>query len=175
MPTFFGMPVETSSSRLAGSETRNVLEGELFEEIKGCTFRNVGGFCDKFFDSKRWRKEQKKMLEGMMTDHDGMKWVDFPSTADEKPVWDWLRSLDERFLADAPHKLHTTRTANQFQERKGQMDLFFQTPAAKASNTFEYKTGNILHRDISLNNIIIRSPRRRMASKACSLTLTLRR
>ncbi|PHH89833.1 hypothetical protein CDD83_5159 [Cordyceps sp. RAO-2017] len=74
-----------------------------------------------------------------MTAHNGKKWAEFPSTPDEQPVWDWLRSLEERFLADAPHKLHTTRTANQFKERKGQMDLFFQTPAVKANSTFEYK------------------------------------
>ncbi|KJZ71431.1 hypothetical protein HIM_09155 [Hirsutella minnesotensis 3608] len=139
IPTFFGTPVKTSSSRLADSETRDVVEGELFEEIKNCTFRNVKGFWDKFLDPKSWRKEQKAMLKRMMTAHDGKKWTEFPSTPDEKPVWNWLRSLEERFLTDAPHKLHTTRTANQFKERKGQMDLFFQTPATEANGIFEYK------------------------------------
>ncbi|TGJ83761.1 hypothetical protein E0Z10_g5007 [Xylaria hypoxylon] len=138
-PTFTGTPIKTSSSRLADSETRDIVEGELFEEIKKCTFRNVGGFWDKFFEPKSWRKEQKAMLKGIMTAHNGKKWTDFPTTPDEKPVWDWLRSLEEHFLADAPYKLHTTKTANQFKERKGQMDLFLQTPATKASSTFWYK------------------------------------
>ncbi|XP_044714508.1 kinase [Hirsutella rhossiliensis] len=74
-----------------------------------------------------------------MVAHDGKKWTDFPSTSDEKAVWTWLRALEERFLTDAPHKLYTTRTANQFKERKGQMDLFFQKPARKANSTFTYK------------------------------------
>ncbi|KAI0402797.1 serine/threonine-protein kinase Sgk2 [Xylaria palmicola] len=138
-PTFKGTPIKTSSSRLADSETRDIIEGELFEEIKKCTFRNVGRFWDKFFEPKSWRKEQKAMLEGIMTAHDGKKWTDFPTIPDEKPVWDWLRSLEEHFLVDAPYKLHTTKTANQFKERKGQMDLFLQTPATEASNTFWYK------------------------------------
>ena len=138
-PTFRGTPIKTSSSRLADSETRDVVEGELFEEIKDCTFRNVGGFWDKFFDSKCWRKEQKAMLEGILTTHDGSRWTDFPSIPDEKPVWDWLHSLEERFLDDAPYKFHTTRTANQFKERKGQMDLFLQRPTAEARDTFWYK------------------------------------
>ncbi|KID73425.1 uncharacterized protein G6M90_00g062590 [Metarhizium brunneum] len=138
-PTFKGTPVKTSSSRLADSETRDVVEGELFEEIKNCTFRNVKGFCDKFFDPKSWRQEQKAMLRAMMTAHDGKKWTEFPSTTDERPVWDWLCLLEERFLADAPHRLHTTRTANQFKERKGQMDVFLQTPVTNANDTFEYK------------------------------------
>jgi hypothetical protein len=42
-------------------------------------------------------------------------------------------------LADAPFKFHTTRIANQFQERKGQMDLFLQKPATEAGSTFCYK------------------------------------
>ncbi|KAG6004296.1 hypothetical protein E4U21_001193 [Claviceps maximensis] len=138
-PTFGGTPIRSSSSRLADSETRDVVEGELFEEIKNCTFRNVGGYWDKFFDSKCWRQEQKTMLEGMLTTHDGKRWTDFPSITDEKPVWGWLRSLEERFLIDAPYKFHTTRTANQLKERKGQMDFFLQRPAAETSDNFWYK------------------------------------
>ncbi|KAI3317111.1 serine/threonine-protein kinase Sgk2 [Xylariaceae sp. AK1471] len=140
VPTFQGTPIKTSSSRLADSETREIVEGELFEEIKKCTFRNVGGFWDRFFDPKSWCKEQKAMLEGVLTTHDGKKWTDFPTIPDEKPVWDWLRSLEEHFLADAPYKLHTTtNTANQFKERKGQMDLFLQAPVTETSSTFVYK------------------------------------
>lgn len=138
-PTFQGTPVKTSSNRLADGETRDIVEGELFFEIKDCTFRNVKGFCDKFFDYKRWREDQKAMLKEMMTAHDGKKWTDFPTPSDEKPVWDWFRSLEERFLADATYKLHTTKTAHQFKERKGQMDVFFQMPTKKTDGTFWYK------------------------------------
>ncbi|KKF93904.1 hypothetical protein CFO_g3736 [Ceratocystis platani] len=110
-----------------------------FEEIKNCTFRNVGGFWEKFFDPKRWRREQEAMLEGVLTAHDGKKWTTFPKVRDEKLVWHWLRSLEERFLDHAPYRFHTTKTANQFQEQKGQMDLFLQRPAAEGSDTLWYK------------------------------------
>ncbi|KAL6909160.1 hypothetical protein GGI43DRAFT_394714 [Trichoderma evansii] len=79
------------------------------------------------------------MFKGLIAAHDGKKWMSFPATPDEKPVWEWLRSLEERFLVDAPYKLHTTATTNQFKERKGQMDLFLQKPTAEASSTFWYK------------------------------------
>jgi hypothetical protein len=138
-PTFKGTPVKTSSSRIADSETRDIVERELFYEIKDCTFRSVGGFCDKFFNPQTWRAEQKDMLEALKTEHDGKKWAGFPSVPDEKPVWAWLRSLEERALAGAPRKLYTTQTANQFKERKGQMDIFFQRPATKPGSTFQYK------------------------------------
>ncbi|KAL7930335.1 serine/threonine-protein kinase Sgk2 [Trichoderma chlorosporum] len=137
--TFKGTPIKTSSSRLFDSETRDIVEGELFKEIKDCTFRSVGGFWDKFFNLQR--EEQKTMLMGIATAHDGKRWKDFPSIPDEEPVWKWLKSLEEDFLADALYKFHTTTTASQFEERKGQMDLFLQRqkPATDSSNTYTYK------------------------------------
>ncbi|KAI3340362.1 serine/threonine-protein kinase Sgk2 [Ustulina deusta] len=138
-PTFQGTPVRSSSSRLSDGETRDIVERELFFEIKDCTFRSVGGFCDKFFNTKNWQKGQKEMLEAVMAEHDGNRWKSFPTVAAERLVWDWLRSLEDRALSGAPHKLYTTKTAHQFKERKSQMDLFFQTPAPEASGIFEYK------------------------------------
>ncbi|KAJ3558137.1 hypothetical protein NPX13_g9777 [Xylaria arbuscula] len=138
-PTFQGTPVRSSSSRLSDSETRDIVERELFFEIKDCTFRDVGGFCDKFLNTKSWDERQKEMLESVMAEHDGNRWKSFPTIPTERPVWDWLRSLEDSALSGAPHMLHTTKTAHQFKERKGQMDLFFQMPAPEASGIFEYK------------------------------------
>ncbi|KAI1315996.1 serine/threonine-protein kinase Sgk2, partial [Xylariaceae sp. FL0255] len=138
-PTFKGTPVKSSSSRLSDSETHNVVEGELFFEIKDCTFRNVGGFCDKFFDTTSWDEGQKEMLEGVMTEHDGNRWRGFPSTPTEPLVWRWLRSLEDLALNGAPHKLHTTKTAHEFEERIGQLDIFFQRPLPKEKGIFEYR------------------------------------
>ncbi|KAK3946545.1 hypothetical protein QBC32DRAFT_149789, partial [Pseudoneurospora amorphoporcata] len=69
--TFKGTPVKTSSNRLDDSATREIVEQELFHEIKNCTFRGVGGFLDKFFDPESWRNEQKAMLEKIKTAHNG--------------------------------------------------------------------------------------------------------
>ncbi|KAI1158965.1 hypothetical protein F5B18DRAFT_47246 [Nemania serpens] len=138
-PTFQETPVRSSSSRLSDGETREIVEKELFFEIRDCTFRDVGGFRDKFFNTKNWHKGQKEMLEAVMTGYDGNRWTGFPSAPTEQPVWDWLRSLEDCSLRGAPHRLYTTKTAHQFKERKGQMDVFFQTPVPEASGIFEYK------------------------------------
>lgn len=138
-PTFNGTPIKTSSSRLADSETREIVEGELFEEMKDCVFRGVGGFWDKFFNPQNWRQEQKAMLNEIITAHDREKWESFPPDPYEKPIWNWLRSLEERFLAGAPYKLNTTKTANQFAERKGQLDLFLSKRVAEAAGINCYK------------------------------------
>ncbi|KAI0163849.1 hypothetical protein GGR57DRAFT_497938 [Xylariaceae sp. FL1272] len=82
-PTFKGTPVKSSSNRLADDETRDIVERELFYEIRDCAFRNVGGFCDKFFNTKSWHREQMDMLEAVMAEHDGKRWRSFPSTPTE--------------------------------------------------------------------------------------------
>jgi hypothetical protein len=42
-------------------------------------------------------------------------------------------------IEEVPFKLHKTITASEFQGEKGQVDLFFQKPAADASDIFQYK------------------------------------
>ncbi|OTB09701.1 hypothetical protein K445DRAFT_323716, partial [Daldinia sp. EC12] len=140
IPTFRGTPVKASSNRFVNSETREIVERDFFEEMKNCIFRNVGGFWDKFF--KSWNQEQDEMLKGILTAYNGKRWTDFPTIPDEKPVWDWLCSLEEDFLKNAPYKLHTTTTASQFKERKGQMDIFFKLASGTNSSDIFY------HKDV---------------------------
>ncbi|CAK7269607.1 hypothetical protein SEPCBS57363_003687 [Sporothrix epigloea] len=60
-------PVEPSSNRLSDSETIVVVEQEIFEEIKDCIYRYVGGFWDKYFTTENWTDEQHAMLKKTMT------------------------------------------------------------------------------------------------------------
>ena len=124
MPTFKGTPIKTSSNRLANSAGVDPVTKELFSEMRYCTFRDVGGFWDKFFNPKSWPNKYKEMLAEMKTKHYGKTWTDFPRTHTEALVSAWFRSLEKPFLADAPNKLHTTTSAHQFEEEKGQLDLF---------------------------------------------------
>ncbi|KAI0555428.1 serine/threonine-protein kinase Sgk2 [Xylaria curta] len=142
-PTFIGTTIEIDSSRLLDSKSAKAVEEEVFEEIRNCTFRNVVGFWDKFFEPENWCEGQKAMLKKIMTEYDyhGKKWIDFSTITDEELVWNWLRSLEIRFLADAPHKIYSTQTAHQLlQERKGRMDIFFvQSSPAEGKRIYEYK------------------------------------
>ncbi|KAG5998212.1 hypothetical protein E4U52_001361 [Claviceps spartinae] len=152
--TFRGTPIESRPHRVPDrddndgsdgshesddSEWRDNVREEIFHEIKKYTFRKVGGFWDKLFEPESWRKEQNVMVERILTAHDGKKWTNFPTDPDDEPVWDWLRSLEEAFLGDAPNKLHTTSIASQVKKRKGQMNLFLRKPTAKATDAFLYK------------------------------------
>ena len=128
IPTFFGTPIKASSSRLSDSETREIVEQELFFEIRDCTHRNVPGFFEKHFNPAGWDREKKNMLKRLMSHHDGSEWTNFPPDPWEWQVWVWLTALEKDAMPDARYKLHSTRTSNEFKERKGQMDIFFQKP-----------------------------------------------
>ncbi|KAL2816328.1 hypothetical protein BJX63DRAFT_144841 [Aspergillus granulosus] len=136
-PTYLATPVKTSSSRLADSETRDIVEQELFE-IRDCTHRGVPGFFEKHFDPSTWSEEQNAMLGRIMAHHNGSKWTSFPAGPWELQVWEWLAALEKDSLAGATYILHSTRKANKFAERKGQMDIFFQKPK-KGNRRFIYK------------------------------------
>ncbi|KAM3552429.1 hypothetical protein ARSEF4850_007390 [Beauveria asiatica] len=138
IPTGCGTPVKSSSSRLDDSETRDIVERELFYEIKGCTYRRVSGFFEKHFDITNWGNAQTKMLKLILANHDGTKWIDFPADPWEAAVWKWLQGLEEKALTGAQYTLHTNKSATEFKERRGQMDIFFQKPK-RTKSRFEYK------------------------------------
>ncbi|KAJ3497186.1 hypothetical protein NLG97_g2092 [Lecanicillium saksenae] len=56
IPTSRGTPVKTSSSRFDDSETRDIVEHELFYKIEDYTYRGVPGFIEKHFDTTNWTK-----------------------------------------------------------------------------------------------------------------------
>ncbi|KAI1132176.1 serine/threonine-protein kinase Sgk2 [Nemania abortiva] len=127
-PPIEGLPVRASADDLPNYEEREILEREVFFEIKDC---NVGGFCDKFFNPKTWTKEQRDMLGALMAEHDGKKWTGFPPIPNERLVWAWLHSLEDSALANAPHKLHTTQ--------KDQTNIFFRVPVIDSGDILKYK------------------------------------
>lgn len=138
-PTRRGTPVKSSSNKFVDTETRDVVEDEVFQEIKSCIFRNVEGFINKYFGDKNLNEVQKGVLDGLNKAYDGTEWEEFPRPPDEMSVWKWLTSLEERYLPNAPHKLHNTKTSSQFHGRKGQMDVFIQNGDIIPAENFRYK------------------------------------
>ncbi|XWX00715.1 hypothetical protein V2A60_008736 [Cordyceps javanica] len=129
--TNIATPLPSSSARIADSETSKPIEQELFYEIRDCIHRDVPGFFEKHFNPASWDKNQKGMLQRLLKHHHNDKWTDFPDHPWEKPVWKWLTEPGKDALAGAPYKLYSMRTATEFAERKGQMDLLFRKSHAK--------------------------------------------
>ncbi|TRX93169.1 hypothetical protein FHL15_006037 [Xylaria flabelliformis] len=171
-PTFIGTSIENTSSRLADSKSLKAMEKESFKEIRNCTFRNVVGFWEKFFEPDNWCEGQKAILKEIMThyDYDRKTWIEFPTIIDEESIWNWLKSLEMRFLVQAPHKLYSAQTAHHCQERKGQMDIFFvRSSPANGESIYEYKdvlvaglfNGDLLQLAYRVRSIFYHQPTRR--------------
>ncbi|KAI0553760.1 serine/threonine-protein kinase Sgk2 [Xylaria curta] len=139
-------PVTPSSlPQLLDSANRRVVEETVFQEVRECTFRDVGGFFEKFFNVKKWRGKKAMMFQGMMTEYNKRqkKWKGFPEGPEETPVWKWLCRLEERHLQGAINDLHTTTHSNQLEGPKSQLDFFLQKANKKekaiATDKFSYK------------------------------------
>jgi len=51
--SFDGTPnTSSSASQQGGEQTQKLVEGRVFEEIRGCTYQNVEGFFSKYFEGK---------------------------------------------------------------------------------------------------------------------------
>ncbi|KAJ8127438.1 hypothetical protein O1611_g6198 [Lasiodiplodia mahajangana] len=138
-PTFVGTPVTVSSSRVENSETLDNVERDLFFEVRNCTFRDVEGFWEKFFNPESWQQDQRHIFDRMIAQRGENAWG-FPPIPDEPSVWDWLCRLETEFLAGSANKLQNTKTPYQFKDRRGQIDVFFQAAAAEKPNElFKYK------------------------------------
>ena len=71
-------PVIRSSSSFQGSEqTRKILDPALFYEIQHCTYRNVEGFFQKYFENKSWERRSNVILRSIKRKKgQGRNWYD---------------------------------------------------------------------------------------------------
>ncbi|KAL2891336.1 serine/threonine-protein kinase Sgk2 [Ceratocystis lukuohia] len=116
-------------------KSQKLLESKVFPEIKNCTFRNVGGFLDRFFNTTHSTETEVSVLKAVLGEHDGKKWRKFPiglspdkklnKRPNENQLWGWLVSIQESFQNVASNQLYTTM-ADKFEEQCGFMDIFFR-------------------------------------------------
>jgi len=86
--SFDGTPITISSSSFQGSEqTRRIIESAMFYEIKGCTYRDVDGFFEKYFEGRRWSRKSQAIYNAVKKQYRGGRWTDFPDPPDEDGVW----------------------------------------------------------------------------------------
>ncbi|EAS34035.2 uncharacterized protein CIMG_05059 [Coccidioides immitis RS] len=97
-PSFDATPVRFTSSSQKGSEqTRRLVEGRIFEEIRGCTFRDVGGFFAKYFEGKDWSARVDAICQRILES----EWAKFPDPPVQDAVLDWWLRFQNNFLSDA--------------------------------------------------------------------------
>ena len=91
----------SSASQQGFEQTEALLKDRIFEEIKHCTWRNVGGFDGKYFEGKEWTPKSKDIYDQVSSQFVNGRWTDFPDPPLESQVFDWLDKFQKDFLSDA--------------------------------------------------------------------------
>jgi len=146
-PSFNGTPVTKSSSSFQGSEqTRKIIESAMFYEIKGCTYRNVGGFFEKYFEERPWSCKSKAIYNAVKKQYRGGRWTDFPDPPDDDAVWNWLSRFQDKHLSDSRGILYTTESTSDLTggEAQRQLDLFVKRRGIEASGKHDWKDVRVI-------------------------------
>ena len=113
----------------------------MFYEIKGCTYRDVGGFFEKYFEGRPWSRKSKAIYNAVKTQYRGERWADFPDPPNEDAVWDWLARFQDEHLSDSRGVLYTTESASDLTwgEVQRQLDLFVKKRGIEPSRKHDWK------------------------------------
>ena len=140
--SFDGTQITKSSSSFQGSEqTRRIIESEMFYEIKRCTYRDVDGFFEKYFEGRSWSRKSKAIYNVMNKQYRDGRWTDFPDPPDEDAVWDWLSRFQNKHLSDSHGILYTTESSSDLTggEAQRQLDLFVKRRGIETSGKHNWK------------------------------------
>lgn len=126
--SFDGTPITHSSASQQGSEqTRRAVEERIFEEIIGCTFRNVEGFFPKYFEGKDWTERTKEIYRAVQHRHVNGRWTDIPDPPVQNALLEWWFAFQKEFLADARGVYYTSMSKDLTgAEARRQLDIFIK-------------------------------------------------
>ena len=132
--------IRNSSASLQGSEqTRALVDARVFDEVKSCTYRNVGGFFSKYFEGKDWIEQTKEIYRTVQEQQASRRWTEFPDQPVESAVVEWLLRFQDEFLSDSQGIYYTTESSKDLTggEARRQIDIFIKrrsTVSRKAHN-----------------------------------------
>ncbi|EGC46848.1 serine/threonine protein kinase Sgk2 [Histoplasma capsulatum var. duboisii H88] len=108
-PSFDGTPVKSTSSSQKGSEqTLELVNPRIFEEIHGCTFPNVEGFFEKYFEEKNWSSKADAICRRVLAPTSDGNWAQFPDPPTQNNVLAWWFRLQEDLLLESRGTYYTT-------------------------------------------------------------------
>ncbi|OJD18750.1 hypothetical protein ACJ73_08693 [Blastomyces percursus] len=135
-PSFDGTPVKSTSSSQKGSEqTRELVDPRIFEEIRSCTFRDVQGFFDKYFEKKDWSSKADAVCQRVLAPGSDGNWAQFPNPPTQSAVLAWWFRLQEDLLTESRGIYYTTASKADLTGSKAerQVDLLLRASGANSS------------------------------------------
>ncbi|KAM4067835.1 kinase [Hirsutella rhossiliensis] len=118
--------VHSSASQQGSEQTRELVERKVFDEIRLCTYRDVGGFFEKYFEGKEWTRSASGVYEATKHRHDGGAWTDLPNPPVQAGVLDWWFQFQDDCLSEERRRYYSTTKPKDLigAEAKRQIDLF---------------------------------------------------
>lgn len=145
LPSFQGSPRMSNSSSYDGfEETAALLEDPLTEEFKNCSYKDVEGFFEKYFEGKSWSKEWEAVYDAIKSEYVDGRWSTIPSPLTERTFWDWLSNLQETHLKSSICTYCTTKSKKEMAKTsgEGQLDVFTTKP--EHVNEMPHSWANVL-------------------------------
>ncbi|KMW68999.1 hypothetical protein BDDG_13193 [Blastomyces dermatitidis ATCC 18188] len=135
-PSFDGTPVKSTSSSQKGSEqTCELVNPRIFEEICGCTFRDVEGFFDKYFEKKDWSDKVDIICQRVLDPDSDGNWAQFPDPSTQDAVLAWWFHLQADLLSESRSIYYTTASKADLTGSKAerQVDLLLRARGGSIS------------------------------------------
>ncbi|KAL8740279.1 MAG: hypothetical protein Q9190_006997 [Brigantiaea leucoxantha] len=142
-----------------------IIESAMFNEIRKCTYRNVGGFFEKYFEGRPWSRRSKVIYDAMKKQYKGRRRTDFSDLPDEDAVWDWLSRFQNEYLSDSHGIFYVTESKSDLGGgiAQRQLDLFVKRRDTEASQKHDWKDvcviGELKQSKCSLKKLLLQMAR----------------
>ncbi|KAL7955674.1 serine/threonine-protein kinase Sgk2 [Trichoderma compactum] len=125
-PPSVDTPITHSSASQQGPEqTRQLIEERVFEEIRHCTHRAVGGFHEKYFQGRKWNRRANQIWQRAKKHYSDHRWTQLPSKGTEEELCKWWLNLQKELLANERTAFFRSSGDNRVgAEAQRQLDLF---------------------------------------------------
>ncbi|KAK3177211.1 hypothetical protein OEA41_008540 [Lepraria neglecta] len=146
-PSYDGTPIKHSSASQQGSEqTRELVEARVFEEIRTCMYRNVGGFFSKYFEGKDWTEQTKEIYRTVKQQQASGRWTEFPDQPEEKAVLSWLFRFQDEFLSNAQGIYYTAKSSKNLTggEARRQLNFFIKRRSNISGPVHNWKDAQVI-------------------------------
>ncbi|TWU72701.1 hypothetical protein ED733_004021 [Metarhizium rileyi] len=133
LPLSFDTSTTHSSASQPGSEnTCRKIEPRVFEEVRHCTHRAVGGFHEKYFEGRPWSRRASRIYKASQDfyDKDKGRWKGLPTGATEDDVCKWWLGLQCDLLDKERAAYLRSSNKRVGGEAQRHLDLFVKTKAA---------------------------------------------
>ncbi|KMU83322.1 hypothetical protein CIHG_01104 [Coccidioides immitis H538.4] len=98
---------------------------KVFDEIRDCTYRDVEGFFEKYFEGKDWRDRAQKAFDLVKNEYIDRRWSTLLDSPTQDDVVGWIFRLQDEFLPNEQRRYYTIKLPNELTgaESKWQTDL----------------------------------------------------